>query len=250
MSHVARSQWLVALSIVGLIGGSVAYVSCARTNTAIASTAPTVPAIASPTDVLDGMYLAGLDPEALCAVGVSAQGMGAFVSEFRDDYMLHATELTQAETRIAEAQVASDALRRRIQSGKGSQEDVTAYQAALAQLAAGKTARTAALAACRAGAEATLSQAQRDQLERIRSNRHWELPLEFLLVDRTEAQWVALRDALANEKIAPRYGQETAPEHATVLASARGNADVSTARSRLQSSLSATKSAFQSALVQ
>jgi hypothetical protein len=71
-----------------------------------------------------------------------------------------------------------------------------------------------------------------------------------LLVDRSETQWVALRDALANEKIAPRYGEQTAPEHAAVLASARGHADVATAKSRLEANLTATQSAFTAAFVE
>jgi hypothetical protein len=252
MSRVARSPWLLVFFVALLLGAPIVYTSCARTNTALASLSPATPSIAAPssTEVLDAMYLAGLDPKALCAVGVSAQSIAAFVAEFRDDYLLHGSELTQAEAAIATAQVSSDALRRKIQSGKGSPEDVTNYQTAMASLTAAEAARTTALAACRAGAEATLSQAQRDQLARIRSNKSWELPMEFLLVDRTEAQWVALRDALANEKIAPRYGQQTAPEHASVLSSARSNADVAQAKTRLDSNLAATQSAFNAALVE
>lgn len=151
---------------------------------------------------------------------------------------------------MASARVASDALLRKIQSGKGSPEDVSAYQAALAELTSATAAKEAALNACRAPAEAMISDTQRAQLARIRANKHWQLPTEFLLVDRTEVQWVALRDALANEKIAPRYGEAVGPQHASVLGSARGNADVAAAMVRIESSLAATQSALQAALIE
>ena len=252
MPRLARSPWFAVTCLALLIAAPLIYASCARTNTAIASTAPAAAAFAPPTstETLNAMLLAGLDASSICAVGVAPQGMAAFAAEFRDDFAQHGVELTQAELRLADSQTASDALRRRIQSGKGTAEDMTAYQAAMAQLEAARGARSAALAACRAGAEATLSQDQRAQLGRIRANRQWELPTEFLLVDRTETQWVALRDALANEKIAPRYGDQTAPEHVAVLATACAHADVASARMRLQANLATTQSALTAAFVQ
>lgn len=255
MTRVARSPMFLALLLVVLLGIPLWYASCMRTNTSLAAASPPSPLQGqlpqnSAAELEGAMLLAGLDPRALTAVGVAAQSMSAFVDAVRDAFAVHGADLTQAEARISAARVSSDALRRKIQGGKGEPEDVTAYQSALAELALAETAKTTALAACRAPAEATLSQAQRGQLARIRANKHWELPSEFLLVDRSEVQWVALRDALANEKIAPRYGDEVAPQHATVLASARANPDVALAKTRLDTVLTATQAAMHAALIE
>jgi len=250
MSRAARSPWLLALTVAIPLGASAWYASCARTTTSLSAAAPNAMQLPAPgAEAVEGaMLLAGLDARALTAVGLAAQSAAGFVDEFRDEYATQASALDQAESRMAAARVSSDALRRKIQSGKGSPEDVTAYQAALAELTSATALKEAALAACRAPAEALLSQAQREQLARVRANEHWQLPTEFLLVDRTESQWVALRDALANEKIAPRYGEETAPQHASVLGAARAHADVALAKTRLDSNLASFKTALTAAL--
>ena len=74
--------------------------------------------------------------------------------------------------------------------------------------------------------------------------------MEFLLVDRTETEWVALHDALANEKIAPRYHETTAPQHAAVLGAARSANDVALAKTRLDTNLAAMTSGLHTAIVE
>ena len=255
MSRVVRSPWLVVVILACLLGGPLWYASCMRMNTSLAASPPTVPTQQHPpgpfaVELQDAMLLAGFDVKALTAVGVSANLLPSFIAAFRDTYASQAATLDQADAAFSTARVTSDALRRTIESGKGTQEDVTAYQVQVHVMDTVKAARDAALAAARAPAEALLSQTQRGQLARIRTNRTWELPMEFLLVDRTEVQWVALRGALANEKIAPRYGEETAPAHASVLSSARSNSDVALAKSRLDTNLAAMQSAINAAIVQ
>ena len=254
MSRVVRSPWLVALILSLLLGAPLWYASCMRTNKSLVAAAPAMPLQQPPavpsTDVQDAMLRAGFDAKALTAVGLSANGTSAFVDAFRDAYGNQAAALDQADASFAAARVASDALRREIESGKGSAEDVTAYQAQISAMNTASVARTSALNSARAPAESLLSAEQRAQLARIRANKTWELPMQFLLVDRSEAQWVALRGALANEKIAPRYGEETAPAHASVLAAARAHNDVALAKSRLDSNLTAMQAALNTAIIE
>ncbi len=259
MPRVVRSPWLVALVVAFLLGAPLWYASCMRTNASLAASPPTLPAVPmqqppppqnSATDLTDALLRVGFDARALTAVGLSANGAAAFVAAFRGAYANQSAAFDAADAAYSAARVSSDALRRRIESGKGSQEDVTEYQAQMAAMATAKSTRDAALTAARAPAEALLSQSQRAQLARIRANKSWELPMEFLLVDRSEVQWVALRDALSNEKIAPRYGGQTAPEHAAVLSAARSNPDVAQAKSRLDSNLVAMQSAINAAIAQ
>ncbi len=258
MSRVVRSPWLVVLVVAALLGAPLWYASCMRTNASLAASPPPMPAVSMQqpppqnpaTDLTDALLRAGFDAKSLAAVGLSANGAAAFVAAFRSAYANQSAVFDAADTAYSAARVSSDALRRKIESGKGSAEDVTEYQAQMAAMATAKTTRDAALTAARAPAEALLSQSQRAQLASIRANKTWELPMEFLLVDRSEVQWVALRDALSNEKIAPRYGGQTDPAHAAVLSAARSNADVAQAKSRLDSNLVAMQAAINAAIVE
>lgn len=252
MSRVARSPWFLVLALTGFVAGPLLYGACARTHTAVASASPKPGLDGSPLESaeLDSVLrMSGLDARALTAVGVSANGVAALVDEVRDALATHGAALVTSEESMEHAQVASDALRRKIQGGHASPEDVTAYQTQLQTLATATAARASALAACRAPLEAQLSQTQRAQLTRIRANRHRSLPIEYLLVDRGEAQWTSLRDALANEKIAPRYGESVSPQQASILASARSHPDVAAARTRLLTHLGEVEAAMHAATI-
>ncbi len=253
MSRVVRSPWLLVVLIASLLGASLWYASCMRLNESLAAAPPKAPTQQHPpplsaTDLTDALLRTGFDAKALTAVGLAANNVTAFVAAFRDAYVNQAAGIDAADAAMDSARVSSDALRRKIESGKGSAEDVSAYQTQLSALATAKSSRDSAFASARSPAEALLSQTQVAQLGRIRANKTWELPEEFLLVDRSEAQWVALRDALANEKISPRYGEETAPAHAATLSAARSNNDVSMAKTRLDSNLTGVQAAINTAI--
>lgn len=252
MSRVARSPWFVVLGLTCLLAGPLLYGACARTNTSLASaSAPRLDGEPSAADELgSALFMAGIDARALTAVGVSANAVGALIDDVREAHATHGAALLVAEESMAQARVASDALRRKIQGGTASPEDVTAYHAQTQALATATAAKETALAACRAPLEAALDNTQRAQLARLRANASWQLPTEYLLVDRTEAQWIALRDALANEKIAPRHGESISQEQASILASARSHADVAAAKTRLSTQLAQVESAMHSALIE
>jgi len=254
MSRVVRSPWLVTLVLVFLLGAPLWYASCMRTNSSLAATPPFMPTQQPPTitavELTDGMLRAGFDAKALTAVGLTSNGVAAFITAYRDSLATQLAAIDAADTSFDAARVASDALRRKIESGKGSGEDVTAYQTQMSAMNSAKASRDAAFVSARTPVEALLTSEQRAQLARIRVNKTWELPMEFLLVDRTEVQWVALRDALSNEKIAPRYGEEVAPQHASVLSAARSNPDVALAKTRLESSLASVEAAIHAAIVE
>jgi hypothetical protein len=255
MSRVVRSPWLLVVFVALLFGAPLWFACMRSTNTSLAATPPMMPMSqqqppVSSTDLTDAMLRGGFDAKALTAIGLSANGVASFVNAFRDAYATQAPVVNAADTAFDSARVSSDALRRKIESGKGSGEDVTAYQAQMSAMNTAKASRDSALASARAPAEALLSQPQSAQLARIRANKTWELPMQFLLVDRTEVQWVALRDALANEKIAPRYGEQTSPENAAVLSAARSNPDVAQAKTRLDTNLTAVQAAINAAIVE
>ena len=98
-------------------------------------------------------------------------------------------------------------------------------------------------------ATAGLSENQRAALATIRRNRHWDLPLEFLVVDRAESEWVALRDCLANERIAAKLDdEEPDPVAQAVLGQLRSHPAVLVARGNLDGNLAVLTMVWQQAV--
>lgn len=193
------------------------------------------------------MIRAGLDAKALAAAGVSSGSIPAVIQAANTAASEQAGALATADANYASNRATADRLQRQIQSGHGNQEAVSAYQAACTARDSAATARDTALAAVITGATAGLSSGQRSALATIRANRSWNLPLEFLVVNREQAEWVALRDALANEKIAAKVGDEPDAASQTALGVWRSNQAVAAARVSLDTNLAAITTAWNAA---
>jgi len=211
------------------------------------SSASAAPPASATADLASTMIRAGLDPAALAAAGVSANQVATVASRFSTAMAAEAGRLAAADASYASARASSDALRRKIESGLSSAEDRSAHATQTAALSAATAERADALADYFAAATATLSAAQVSALTTIKANRHWELPVEFLVVDRTEPEWVAVRNSLANERISAKNGDEMNPACQSSLASWRANAAVSAARVNSDTNLAAVRSAWDSA---
>jgi len=212
-----------------------------------AATLPTYPP-PPPEDFKVILLRAGLSPEALAAAGVQpAQVSAAFQTASQ---VLTSTPnlMHDADAAFAEARANTDRLKRKIQSGKAEEGDVQAYQAAKTALATATTAREAVLNQVFDAATASLGDTRRQALQAIRTNRAaWNLPTEFLVVNRSEQEWVQLRDFLANERIAPKVGEEPDPSAQAALANWRANASVAAARTGLTSNLDSMRSSWNQA---
>ena len=68
------------------------------------------------------------------------------------------------------------------------------------------------------------------------------------MVDRTEVQWVQLRDYLANERIAEKLGEEPDANAQAALAQIRNNLAVSTAKANLDANLAVVELAWAQAV--
>jgi hypothetical protein len=201
------------------------------------------------TDDLDtALIRAGLDPQALAAVGVSSNAISGLISSFRTAMEAEPTRLSTADTQYDTARVESDRLRRLIESGRGSTQDVSSYQTQVQALSTATAGRASALAAFSAAAMQNLSANQIAMLGRIKANRVRELPVEFLVIDRSDAEWVSLRDALANERIAAKHGEEPDAAQQAALATWRSNASVSSAKVSLDTNGAAVKAAWTAAV--
>jgi hypothetical protein len=190
---------------------------------------------------------AGLGADELAAVGVSAQQVLGVMQPLADSVNQAPSALSAADESFATARRETDRLQRLIQSGKGTQEDVSAYQTQKAALATATSSRETILENLRAAAAVGLSSGQRLALTRIRANKHWSLPTEFLVIDRSEQEWVTLRDALANERISAKIGEAPDPESQAALAILRAQETVAAAHTALESNRTAVRAAWRTA---
>ena len=201
----------------------------------------------TPADFPATLIRAGLDPKALAAAGVASGTVSAVLSNAASQINSDPTALSSADDALASARTSVDHLTSLIQSGHGTQDDITALATAQSSLATATSQRQTALDAIFNAAVANLSDAQKTALSKIRANRPWDVAIEFLVVDRTESQWVQVRDALANERIAVSLPDSLNQTAQSNLATWRSDTGVASAKSSLDSNLSAVTTAWNSA---
>jgi hypothetical protein len=166
------------------------------------------------------LHRCGLTPRALTAAGVSAAAATTLVGNVRQYLTDHPDDMSDADRGFLTAQSTLDQLTRKVQSGQASADDLTAYAATQQAVASRSSSRDAAVNALLTAAVANLSDTQQSLLSTIRANASWNLPVQFLLTSRTDAQWVALREALTNDRQAAAQGVAPDPQGRQVLADA------------------------------
>ena len=200
------------------------------------------------TDLEVALIRAGIDAKTLTAAGVTSGSVSSLGQAASQHFNAHPTVLSSADTAYASARRESDRLQRLIQSGKGTQDDVAAYQAQKAALETATAQQTAALDALFEATTASLNDSKRGVLSKIRTNKSWSLPTEYLTVDRTQQEWVNVRDALANERISAAYGDQPDAALQAQLATWRADATVAAAQTALSTNLASVTAALSTAL--
>lgn len=189
------------------------------------------------------LYMTGLDPEALAAAGASSQGVAAVVAA-AGAVVGNGTDFLAMTERLGSAQRAHDRVLRLVRRGQGSLFDQGLLGAAAQELTAAQSARDSFLEGLFTTATQPISNVQRTALAGIRANRSQPLPTVYLVTDRTDAQWTALREALANERIAARTGGATDSGAAALLSAVRGETAVAATTSNSASRLQETTASF------
>ena len=213
-----------------------------------ATVAAAPPAAVSSGDLATTLIRAGLDAEALAASGVNSGQATGVVDDFEAAMALEPGRLSTADAKYSTAKSTSDSLRRLIQSGRGNQTDVANYQQAMSDLDAAELERESALDEWFDAGTAGLSANSAATLRTIRGNRDWGLDLEMLAVDRTEAEWVKLRDSLTHERVAQKYAEPVDAGIASYLASCRSVPAVASAKSSSAANLAKVKSSWKAAV--
>jgi hypothetical protein len=201
----------------------------------------------TPADFPATLIRAGLDPKALAAAGVSSQTVSSVLAAAATQMSSAPADLSNADASYASARTEVDQLTAKIQSGQGSQDDIATLATAQTNLASATSQRQAALDAIFNAATANISNAQKTALSTIRTNRAaWDLPLEFLVVNREQSEWVAVRDALANERIAVSLPDSLNTNAQASLATWRADPAVSSAKSSSDANLASITTSWNS----
>lgn len=191
---------------------------------------------------------AGLDANALAASGVSGSAATTLVQTTNQYLLEHSLELAAADEAFVNARREVDRLQDLIQTGHGSEQDLVSLQAQEAALAAAGSQRETVMAAVYSTSVVGLPNEQQAVLTKIRANRRWSLPLEFLVVERTEAEWVRVRDCLAHERIATGKGMPVDPTVEAQLAAWRAEPTVALAAVNLSTNFSTVAAAWNAAM--
>lgn len=183
---------------------------------------------------------AGLDPEAIASIGVSANTAGQIAAAAAAQAAEDIAVIRGADEAFASADVAYHAALRAAQRDPGA-EGLSAAQAALTSAT---TARDNAIAAITTAGVANLTSEQRTALTTVATNRRFGVGAALAAVNRTEAQWVALRDAAAHERIQTERGLSVDEGAASLLSTARGASAVVAAQAALTTNLPAVRAAW------
>lgn len=188
----------------------------------------------------------GLGADTLASAGITGQQVTSLVAALKQGF--NEATLAGRDEGYIRAKQSHDGLRRKVTSGKGSQEAVAALRAAETALAAANTQRETYLTGLRTAGLATVSEGQRTLANRIQANGSWRFPTQYLVKDRTEAQWVVLRDLLAVKQIHEKDATAPFPEASvSQLAAIDAENEIATAKVNLDAGMASVQTAWNAA---
>jgi hypothetical protein len=217
-------------------------------STKVSGAGPTVPP-SEPHLVLRGaLARTGLAAPELAVAGITAPQAAQLVLLAKESEVVTQNQLAPAGEALAQARAAVAALEEAVRGGA---------QERLQELAAARVAAAAAEAAVESLINDVFTTATQGQppgvvqlLRQVESNRRYKrLPLEFLVSERTEADWAALKSALTHERVCTKLGEPTNQEVMTRLAAFRAEEAVAAARTRIEANRATVEAAWNAAAV-
>jgi hypothetical protein len=175
-----------------------------------------------PGEVAVVLHLLSIHPEGLAAAGFTGQACDALFDTGMV-YCLQAERLDQLQIAHKNVNMASEKAVHPdapgATDGQGRPVSLEQAHAALADLeSAGFTFVTA-----------NLDPGVASKLATIKANQHWGLPSAYLIVNRSDEQWLALRGALCARRYANQHGLQLEPALVQILADAEGDPNVAQA---------------------
>lgn len=206
-----------------------------------------MPSIAA-ADTADSLMRAGLGPDALAAAGISSGEVATLIADAETYIDANSTELSDADADYVSLRAEVDALRRKVRSGQASAEEISSLATKQSQLATAESDRESAIEAIFDAATDSLSAAEKTALANIQANRTWATPIEFLVINRTDQQWLDLSEALTNEAVANEEGTAVEAACANLLLTERAKTEVASAKTNFDANVSAVTTAWNTAV--
>ncbi len=187
----------------------------------------------------------GFSEEAVAAAGISGSQFQALLAASQDATGFGTgagiaslpAELRDLDNQVAEAKRSMDALRRTVQSGLATEEQI-------AQLATAKQAHESATAARQTFFDSTcmtlcglLPAGQSAVLMQICDNKGRHLPAPYLAEERTQAEWIRIRNAVASKRTHEELGEAVPASALATLAEFDARIPVSTAKASCNAEL-------------
>lgn len=199
-------------------------------------------------DTADSLMRAGLDPDSLAAAGVTSGEIATVVADAETYIDANSSELSGADSHYVTLRSEVDALRRKVRSGQASIEEIASLATKQDELATAASDRESAIEAIFDAATDSLSAGEKTALANIQANRSWATAIEFLVINRTDQQWLALTEALTNEAVATEEGTSVETACASLLLTERAKSEVSSAKTSFDANASAVASAWDTAV--
>jgi hypothetical protein len=185
-----------------------------------------------------------LGPESLCVCQVPPASIPAFIDSARSQLEARADDIAAAESRIFLARAGVAMLENRRQPASSAEEIATAA----AELDSARSAYASLQAELFQLVIQGLPTEQRSALTRVRSNRQWGVPVQYLVTDRLPAEWVRLRDALAAAKDATAHQRPVDAAAQATIASAESDPATAGAMQALQAHRTQCRGAWSQAV--
>lgn len=180
---------------------------------------------------------AGLHADSLLAAGVSSASFASIASAVREYLAEHPGQMRTLDSQVDSARRSANT---RPSEPPPPQGTMTLDQA--------NDARDAFYAAIFDAATTSLSQEQKSMLRSQKQNKGKSVPAKYLVADRSDAEWVALREALTDQRIAARDGREANAEVRQRITAADANAAVAAAGQRLSGDRTTVRTAWTQAI--
>ncbi len=203
---------------------------------------------ATPEEIATTLHRCGLDPEGLATAGVQPAAVEAIVLNLRDQLVSDMQQLRELDVLQGRAAARVNQLRRQVQSGRASEEDVSALPQARIDHNNAQLGTTMFIGAAFQNACGDMSEDLLARLSIILENHDQKLPLQYLVTDRSDHDWKALREALAVERTALERGLEVDPRAVEILEAVRSEPDVMIATVNLETLLPAIESIWDGAV--
>lgn len=171
-------------------------------------------------DVAAALLRAGIHPSMLAAAGADGEDLTAILTALQQAEGDPCSALLAAEAHVGTARAEVQRLARLASSGLATQNDLTALTAAGASLASAITARDTYTATIRSLASNQLGQQAQTNLAAACGNARHNLPCTYAPTVDTQADALTLRRALAAQRTAERWNEETPTQAAAVIAAA------------------------------